>query len=299
MLDRKATGGMRSIFLAIIGQLLLAFLGIAAAAATPRWETLPPVPKPPAPSRSGHAPINGIRMYYAVFGHGPFVLLIHNGLGSADDWGGVVPILARDHTVIVADTRGFGRSTLGDRPLTYGLFADDYVALLRFLRAKPVYLVGTSDGGIIGLDIAIRHPELLSGLFIQGANVSAEGIQAPPADLAAIRLALRRAKSEYSRLAAAPDGFARLRAALSAMPEPDYTAAQLAEIRVPTTVAVADHEESIKRSHSDFIAASIPDAHIVVLKDVSHFAPMQDPAGFAAAVEAAAGAPQKMGASGH
>ncbi len=225
-----------------------------------RWKTLPPVPALAAPLRSGHAQINGIRMYYAVFGHGSPVLLIYNGLGSADDWGGVVPILAKEHTVVVADTRGFGRSTLGSEPLTYRLLANDYVTLLQTLRIHPVYLVGTSDGGIIGIDIAIHHPELLSGMFIQGANINKDGLQTSPPDLSAVRLALLRSKSEYRRLSATPDDYAHFRAVYNAMPQPDYTVAQLATIRTSTTVTIADHDESIKRSHSELIARSIPHA---------------------------------------
>lgn len=295
MSGRTASGSMLGLFLVTAALLLLIRPAGAATANVPRWETLPPVAKLAAPLRSGRAAIDGIRMYYAVFGQGPAILLIHNGLGSADDWGGVVPRLAREHTVIVADTRGFGRSSLGAQPLSYPLFASDYVALLRFLHAPPVYLVGTSDGGIIGLDIAIHHPDLLSGLFVQGANTNAEGIQPHPRDLAAVRLALQRSRSEYLRLSPTPDGYARFRAAYNAMPQPDYTAAQLAAIRVPTTVAIADHDESIKRSHSEFIAAAIPHARMVVLKDVSHFASMQDPAGFADAVEKAIAAAHGRG----
>lgn len=268
---------------------LWALVGVDTAAAAPpsRWQILPPVPALPAPKHSGYANINGIRMYYATFGQGSPVLLVHNGLGSADDWGGEVPILAREHTVIVADTRGFGRSALGNEPLTYHLLASDYVALLQQLRIHPVYLVGTSDGGIIGIDIALHHPELLSGMFIHGANINKDGLETPPSDLAAIRLALQRSKSEYVRLSATPDDYTRFRAAYDAMPQPSYTVDQLATIRTPTTVAISDHDESIKRSHSELIARSIPNAHIVVLKDVSHFAPIQDPLGYAAAIQAA------------
>src|SRR5581483_9256972 len=70
------------------------------------------------------------------------------------------------------------------------------------------------------------------------------------------------------------------------MPQPDYTVDELATIRVPTTVAIADHDEGIKRSHSELIARSIPNARVVVLKDVSHFAPIQNPVGYAEAIEA-------------
>ncbi|WP_425591316.1 alpha/beta fold hydrolase [Brucella abortus] len=98
-------------------------------------------------------------MYYRVVGKGPPILLIHGGLSDQHVWDAQLPILARHHSVIVADSRGQGRSTRTDEPITYRLMADDYVALLDYLHIDKVDLVGWSDGGIIGLDIhALSRP---------------------------------------------------------------------------------------------------------------------------------------------
>jgi pimeloyl-ACP methyl ester carboxylesterase len=125
------------------------------------WQTLPEPPAMPTPVKTGMAPVNDIQMYYAVYGEGQPVLLIHGGLGNADIWGFQVPAFAEKHKVIVADSRGHGRSTRSEKPFGYALMADDYLALLDFLEIEQAALVGWSDGGIIGLDIAIRHPERL------------------------------------------------------------------------------------------------------------------------------------------
>jgi len=126
-------------------------------------------------SPAAFAEVNGIEMYYRTVGKGPPILLIPGGLSDQHVWDAQLPILARHHTVIVADSRGQGRSTRTTEPLTYGLMADDYVALLDFLHIDKVDLVGWSDGGIIGLDIAMRYPERLKSLFAQAANVTPEG----------------------------------------------------------------------------------------------------------------------------
>ena len=110
------------------------------------------------------------------------MLLIHGGLGSADVWGFQIPALADKHKVIVADSRGHGRSTRSDQPYSYALMADDYVALLDHLEIDKTALVGWSDGAIIGLDIAMRHPERLSRLFAFGANYTVEGWSASADD---------------------------------------------------------------------------------------------------------------------
>src|ERR1700679_3162 len=162
---------MKRLLPGVVAGLLLAITAHAAAI----WQTLPQPPRMPQPRESGMAAVNDIRMYYAVYGEGSPVLLIHGGLGNADIWGFQVPALARDHTVIVADSRGHGRSTRSNRPFSYALMADDYLALLDYLKIEKVALVGWSDGGIIGIDIAIRHPERLSRLFAFAANTNPEG----------------------------------------------------------------------------------------------------------------------------
>ena len=70
----------------------------------------------PTPTESGYAPVNGIEMYYAVYGAGDPVLLIHGGLGHADIWASQVATMSKTHKVIVADSRGHGRSTRNADP---------------------------------------------------------------------------------------------------------------------------------------------------------------------------------------
>lgn len=152
----------------------LLFAGVASA--EERWQTLPePAPMPKA-DESGYAPVNGIQMYYAVYGKGDPVLLIHGGLGHADIWSSQVAELARTHKVIVADSRGHGRSTRTEEPFGYDLMASDYVALLDHLKIGKTALVGWSDGGIIGIDLAMNHPDRLTRVFAQAANVTTDGV---------------------------------------------------------------------------------------------------------------------------
>lgn len=100
------------------------------ASAEERWLTLPEPAAMPKPDQSGYAPVNGIQMYYAVFGAGDPILLIHGGLGHADIWASQVATMSKTHKVIVADSRGHGRSTRTEQPYGYDLMASDYLALL-------------------------------------------------------------------------------------------------------------------------------------------------------------------------
>ncbi len=136
-----------------------------------------PAPPMPTPERSGFAPVNEIKMYYAVYGKGDPILLIHGGLANSDYWANQVRELSKTHEVIVADSRGHGRSSWSNEPISYDLMASDYVALLNALDIPKTAIVGWSDGGIIGIDIAMHHPERVTKLFAQAANVTTDGVK--------------------------------------------------------------------------------------------------------------------------
>lgn len=118
------------------------FLTVAGAHSAERWAELPAFPPMPEPKVSGMADVNDIKMYYAEYGEGDPILFIHGGLGNADIWGRQVADFARDHLVIVADSRGHGRSTRSQQPFGYDLMTSDYVALLDYLKIGKVTLVG-------------------------------------------------------------------------------------------------------------------------------------------------------------
>ena len=244
------------------------------------WRHASGPPPLPVADESGFAPIRGIQMHYAVFGkgHGTPILLVHGGMGSGDVWGYEVPELSRTHEVIVADSRGQGRSTRTNIPFTYHLMAEDYVALLDYLGIAKVALVGFSDGGIIGLDIAIHHPERLTKLFAQAANVSPSGLFPET-----VTSAMNDAQEGVTK----GDGMPGLQAAIETMwaTQPNYTAAELRSIRVPTAIVVGDHDEFIKPSHSRYMAETIPGATLVVLANVSHGALYQNPRQYLDAIE--------------
>jgi len=93
------------------------FLALAASAlAEDPWLVLPEAPTLPKPARSGYAPVNNVKIWYAEFGQGSPVVLLHGGLGNSNTWGSQVPALAGRYRVIVLDSRGHGRSTPSPTP---------------------------------------------------------------------------------------------------------------------------------------------------------------------------------------
>jgi pimeloyl-ACP methyl ester carboxylesterase len=254
--------------------------------AAERWLTLPPTPALPKPDTSGHAPVNGIRIWYATFGHGEPVLLVHGGLANANYWGNQVRALAPDHQVIVMDSRGHGRSTRDARPFGYDLMASDVIALLDHLEIKKVALIGWSDGAIIGLDIAMHHPECLSKLFAFAANYDPSGV-ADPTNHLVVDAYLARAAEEYATLSPTPTEYKRFVDEITHMwnSEPHWTKADFAKIKVPTWIVDGDHDEMITPDQPRTMFDWTPGAGLLIEPDVSHFAGIQAPDQFNADVQ--------------
>ena len=265
---------------------LLLLLPLQAAGSGPLWQTLPPTPAPVRGEHRSHAEVNGISLYYATIGHGTPVVLLHGGLSNSDYWGHQVRALAPHHTVIVVDSRGHGRSTRDARPYGYDLMADDVVALLDKLHIARADVVGWSDGAILGLDLAIRHPDRVGKVFAFAANTVTSGVQEGVEKNPTFARFIARAGSEYARLSATPKDYDAFVAQIAKMwqSEPNWTDAQLQSIRTPVLVVDGDHDEAIKRAHTEYIAATIPGAGLLILPNTSHFAFLQDPDLFNAAL---------------
>jgi pimeloyl-ACP methyl ester carboxylesterase len=265
---------MRACFLAFILCLLIG----APAQAEPQWLTLPPTPILPKPAQSGYAPVNGIKIWYATFGRGEPVILLHGGLANSNYWGNQARALEGRYRVIVMDSRGHGRSTRNAEPYGYDLMASDVVGLMDFLKIPKAAVVGWSDGAILGLDIAIKHPERLSKLFAFAANSDPSGV-ADIAQSPVFNAFIARAETEYAQLSQTPGEYKAFLAQITKMWEtqPNWTGDDLKRITVPTWIVDADHDEAIKRENTEFMAANIPNAGLLLQPEVSHFSFIQDP----------------------
>ena len=258
---------------------VLMISAVLPAAAAERWETLPPTPAPIATDRSGHAEVNGIRIYYAIYGQGSPVLFLHGGLANTDYWGNQVSAVAAHHTVILMDSRGHGRSTRDSRPYGYDLMADDVVALMDHLKIAKADIVGWSDGAILGLDLAMRHKERTGKVFAFAANTVTSGVIDGVEKNPTFAAYIARAGQEYAARSATPKDYDAFVEQISKMwaEQPNWTDAQLKAIDTPVLVVDGDHDEAIKRAHTEYMAATIPHAGLLILPNASHFAFLQDP----------------------
>ena len=265
----------------------LLFLATAGASrAEERWETLPEPAAMPEAAESGKASVNGIDMYYAVYGAGDPVLLIHGGLGHADIWASQVAELSKTHKVIVADSRGHGRTSRDTQPFGYDLMMSDYIGLLDHLKVDKVALVGWSDGGIIGVDMAMKHPDRLTGVFAHAANVTTDGVDPGVETNKTFGAYIERSGQDYALLSPTPDQYEQFVGEIVKMwsSQPAWTKEDLATIKTPVWVVLGDHDEAVKRDHTEYMASVIPGSKLVILENASHFAMLQDPAGYNKAV---------------
>ncbi len=246
------------------------------------WTTLPSTPRLPKAEQSGYAPINGVRIWYAVYGKGEPVILLHGGLANSNYWGNQIPELAKHYQVIVMDSRGHGRSSRDEKPYSYSLMSSDVLGLMDFLKLKNAAIVGWSDGAIIGLDLAIHHPERLTRLFAFGANSNPSGVIEQAADSPTFKIMKIRAEQEYQQLSPTPNQYNEFLQQIMHMweTEPNFTDKQLKSITVPTWIVDGDHDEGIKRENTEYMADLIPNAGLLIEPQTSHFGFMQDPEQF-------------------
>jgi pimeloyl-ACP methyl ester carboxylesterase len=250
----------------------------------PRWQTCPLPPPMPEAASHGTVAVDSAEIYYATYGQGAPVILLHGGLGNSDHWSNQVPALAEHFRVIAIDSRGQGRSTRTRAPVSYDAMAHDVIAVMDQLELPRASIVGWSDGGEIALKIAIEHPDRVDHLFVFGTNYDVNGSK-PRGSQRSATFAAYAAKSraDYLKLSkATPRQVDELVDwLLPVWRNPmGFTKDQLRGIQATTMVADGDHDEIIVLAQVEEMAQLIPHAKLAVLKDTSHFALWQDPADF-------------------
>ncbi|UCI22486.1 alpha/beta hydrolase [Mesorhizobium sp. B2-1-8] len=233
----------------------------------------------PAAADEGQVEHEGAKIWYATFGTGFPVILLHGGLGHSGNWGFQVPTLVEHgYQVVTIDSRGHGRSTRDERPYKYELMASDVLAVMDRLHLNKAVAVGWSDGACVALILGMKAADRIAGVFFFGCNMDPSGtkeFEASPV----IERCFSRHKKDYAELSATSDQFDAFVNAVGLMmkSEPNYGVTELGQIGVPVAVVQSEHDEFIKDEHAIYLARSILGSELVMLPDVSHFAPLQRP----------------------
>lgn len=226
--------------------------------------------------------LNGVDIYYEVYGEGDPVILLHGGLANGTYWANQIPVLAENRQVIVMDSRGHGRSSFDATPITYDLMSSDVLALLDHLGIEQTDLVGWSDGGIIGLDIALSNPERLNKVVAYGANFDPSGVRLDIGSNAYFNAYIERAAEDYQKFSPDPQRWDEFLANISNMwaTEPNWTMDQIASIETPFLVLDGEKEEAIDLNQTKLMAVLMPNADLTLMPDTGHFAMFEQPEEF-------------------
>jgi pimeloyl-ACP methyl ester carboxylesterase len=213
--------------------------------------------------------VNDVSLYYEIYGEGEPLLLLHGNGQSMSSFINQVEEYSKYYKVILVDCRGRGNSTYQKGvELTFDLQIDDIKLFLDKLNIEKTHIVGWSDGGIIGLLMAIKYPEKVNKLVATGANIFPDGI----ADLDGMKktvLDLEKDNLEHKN-----DLVINLYNLDIKYPNLEY--ADLGVIKSKTLIMAGDHDE-IKTNHTLKMFESIPNAQLAILPNGSHYIPEENP----------------------
>ena len=255
----------------------LLFSIIAFALGTPGAEAKEKIDFGNNPEAAGSARIDDIKLYYEIYGEGEPLLIIHPNGGSIFNIAPQIREFSKSHKVIAVDSRGHGRSGMGGGALTYERMADDFDHLLEHLDIESADLLGWSDGGIIGLLLAIRHPEKIRKMAIMGTNLEPEGLYPW-----ALRWIDREEKKlvKLSKAQGSNPTIEKGLAHLNLMArQPDIPAASLSRVRSPVLVMAGDRD-IVRSAHTLLIFESLPKSQLEIFAGATHMLPADDPVKF-------------------
>jgi pimeloyl-ACP methyl ester carboxylesterase len=233
-----------------------------------------------------YLPINGVNLYSEVVGTGEPVLLLHGGFCSLESLRAQSDALVGSHRVFAFERPGHGRSADIDSDYSYARGLSDTLAYLDAYDLDSVHVIGYSDGAILGLLLALEHPERIRSLVAISANINPTGFTSSAEAAGAVMLDSPAAadrgvepaaepdveRAHYNRLS--PDGPDHADVVLNKLfrlwtTEPRLEPADLAAVSTPTLIMAGDRD-SIRPDHSLLIAASIPGAQLCIVPGATH-----------------------------
>lgn len=226
-----------------------------------------------------YASVNGLKMYYEIHGTGRPLVILHGAFG----WATVFPALAKDRQVIAIELQGHGHTADVDRPLSFEQMADDTAALLEQLQIPQADFFGYSMGGNVALAVAIRHPQLVRKLIVNGSNSgkieeayepeSFKQFQSLPAEFAPPML-----KSAYDKVAPDPSQWPALVAKIKKMglEFQGFSREDMQAIRAHVLIALGDRD-GVRPEHAVEMFRQIPNSQLAIFPGADHFLIFQNP----------------------
>jgi len=222
--------------------------------------------------------MNDIQLNFIEQGQGEPLILLHGNGESCNYFEHQIACFSHDYRVIALDTRGHGQSLRGEKPFTIKQFAEDLHDFMDEKDIEKAILLGFSDGGNIALEFALKYPQRVEKLILNGANLFPSGVK--PLYQWPIEIGYRIAKLFSKKSEKAQRNAETLALMVN---EPHIDPSELALLTMPVLV-VAGTKDMIKDSHTKLIYKSLPNAQLSILKG-DHFVANKNPEAFNKVVE--------------
>ena len=195
--------------------------------------------------------VNDIELYYEKYGTGKPIILIHGNQESHQIFDKLIEKLKSNYEVFAIDSRCHGKSE-NPEEISYNLMCYDIIQFIKELNIEKPILYGFSDGGIIGLLVSIKEPDLLSNLIISGANISPDVFTR--FDLIITKIFYFFTRSKYIKMM---------------LDEPNIPIEDLQKITIPVHI-LAGEKDVIKLEHTKLIANNIKNSTLEIIKNENH-----------------------------
>lgn len=230
-------------------------------------------------NNSGHAKsifTRGVNFYIEEYGKGEPIILLHGNGGDISAFTTIIPILKKQFRVIAMDSRAHGKSADKNDSLSFEMMADDVSAIVDSLHLGKVYIVGWSDGGIVGIEFAMRHPEQLKKMAVTGANLWPDSTALEPKVwLEAEQYFFQNKDKKWVTEKERNDW----KIFLLDWYQPNITLKEIAAITTPSLIIAGDHD-LIRLSHTKQIFSNIPNAGLWIVPFSGHGTLIEHPAEF-------------------
>lgn len=207
-------------------------------------------------SKSGYAPVNGLKLYYEIHGTGEPLILLHGGLGATEMFSGILPALSKNRQVIAVDLQAHGRTADIDRPLSFEAMAGDVAGLMKHLGVPKADVMGYSLGAGVALRTAVLYPGAVRKLVVVSTAFRRDGwypeVVAAMAQLGAGSADVMKQSpiyQLYARIAPRPADWPVLLAKIGELLRKDYDwSKEVAGIKAPTMLVFAD-ADAVRPEH--------------------------------------------------
>lgn len=231
-----------------------------------------------------HKELNGVKLYYEEYGEGEPLIILHGNGGNIEAMKHQIAYFSKKYKVVALDCRGRGKSELGKDPLTYMQMTEDLVSLIDYLKLGPVYIVGRSDGGIIGLMMGIYFSSRVMKIAAFGANLWPGTTALYPREVESVTK-VRIHAEEMIANNDTTQNWILIKQRFSLMEtQPQITADDLKKIEAPVLVMSADRDV-ILEEHTLFIYRNIRRSNLCIFPNETHWITSTNPELFNSTVD--------------